>query len=387
MRCSRVLFPIAISAWACFASGQSVISVHSGLLNYFDGEVFVDDQPIHDKFGTFPNVKEGSTLRTGQGRAEILLTPGVFLRLDQDSSIRMVTVALSDTRIELLKGSAIFDSTGSQLGNSPVILYWACEVRFTKPGVYRFDAEPAPLLEVYGGEAEVKHDGDSSLIGSEDEFFFLAATKTNRYGEGNFDSFYDWAKNRSDLIAADNQSAAQSMADPADASNGPNLPLGPGLDPGAVYGAPAPSYGGLGVPVYGGSFGGMFGFGGYPLYPYGPYGLGPSIGVIWVVPRYWYPRVHSHWPDRPAPPSRVTPVNSAFPPVRAGLPPSRVGVPPYHSGVPTYRPYNSYRPPAFPSSTVTRRFAPTSSAPSRPAAVAAPRITVRPFAARPIGHR
>ena len=379
MRCSRVLFPIATFAWVCLASGQSVVSVHSGLLNYFDGEVFVDDQPLHDKFGTFPTIKEGSTLRTEQGRAEILLTPGFFLRLDENSSIRMVTVALSDTRVEFLKGSAILDSTGSQSGNSPVILYWACEVRFTKPGVYRIDAEPAPLLEVYSGEAEVKHDGDSSPVGTDDEFFFLAATKTSRYGEGNFDSFYDWAKNRSDLIAADNQSAAQSMADPADASNGPSFPLGPGVDPGAVYGAPVPSYGGLGVPVYGGSFG-VLGFGGYPLYPYGPYGLGPSVGMIWVVPRYLYPRVHTHWPNRPAPPSRATPANPAYPPVRVGLPP-------YHSGLPTYRPYSSYRPPPFPASGATHRYAPTSGAPSRPASVATPRITVRPFAARPIGHR
>ncbi|HEY7307274.1 MAG TPA: hypothetical protein VH601_24335 [Bryobacteraceae bacterium] len=408
MRCSRVLFPVAAIVLSCLASGQSVISVHSGLLNYFDGEVYLDDQPLHDKFGTFPTIKAGSALRTEQGRAEILLTPGVFLRLDQNSSIRMVTVALTDTRVEFLKGSAILDSTESQAGNSPLILYWACEVRFTKPGVYRLDAEPAPLLEVYSGEAEVKHDGGSSLIGTSDEFFFLAATKTNRYGDGNFDPFYDWAKNRNDLIAADNQSAAQSMADPGDTSNGPSLPLGPGIDPGVpAYGSPAPTYGGLGVPAYGGGFGTVFGSA--PLYPYGPYGIGinPSgvnsypFGVIWVVPRYRYPRVHSHWPDRPVAPGVTTvspgfpsvragspPVRPGLPPVRVGLPPARLGAPPVHSPVPTYRPYTSYRPPVFTPGIANRRFVPMSPAPSRPGTVAAPQIVARPsFAARPMGHR
>lgn len=373
MRSSRVLLPGAVLLLASLVPGQSVISVHSGLINYFEGDVFVDNQPLQNKFGTFTSIKEGSTLRTEQGRAEILLTPGVFLRLDENSAIKMTSVALSDTRVEFVKGSAILDSTEAQPGNSPAVLYWACEVRFSKPGVYRFDSEPAPLLEVYSGEAQVKHDNGSSVVGTDKEFFFMAATETDKYGDGNFDSFYDWAKNRSDLITADNQSA-KNTGDPGNMDNGQGFPLGPGLNPGGLNpggldpNAPVysgvPGYG-LGTPIYG-STADLF-FGGGPFNPYGPFGIGPYPSAIWlVVPRYR--RVHSSWPKRP---------------VSSHWAPNRIAIPPVHAGIPRYTPYRSI----YTSGVVVRRYVPATPAPSRPATVM-PHMSARPMMApHPTGHR
>lgn len=369
MRFSRLLFPGVLLAAASLTSGQSVISVHSGLINYFEGAVFVDDQPLQNKFGTFTNIKEGSTLRTEQGRAEILLNPGIFLRLDQNSSIRMVSVALSDTRVEFQNGSAILDSTEAQPGVSPVVLYWGCEVRFPKPGVYRFDSEPAPLLEVYSGEAQVKHDEDSSVIGTDKQFFFLAATETEKYGDGNFDAFYDWAKNRSGLIAADNQTVAKSMGDlgngdPGGMDNGQGFPLGPGLDPNApIYGGggslPGYSYG---SPSYG-SMAGPFWSG--PLNPYGPLGMSPYPYGVWlIVPGYR--RVHSNWPERP---------------ISSHWTPSHIVIPPTHAGIPNYAPYRSTYMPAG-----VRRYGPAPSTLSHPVTVT-PHVSAGTMMAHPIGHR
>jgi hypothetical protein len=370
MRSSRVLFPGVLLLLTSLASGQSVISVHSGLINYFEGAVFVDDHPLQEKAGTFQNIKEGSTLRTEQGRAEILLIPGVFLRLDQNSAIRMVSVALTNTRLEFLKGSAILDSTEAQPGNSPVVLYWACEVRFPKQGVYRLDSEPAPLLEVYSGEAEVKHDTGSSVIGTSKEFFFLAATETDKYGDGNFDAFYNWAKDRSDRIAADNQSVAQSMGDPGSMDNGQNFPLGPGLDPGAppVSGGSMPTYG-LGGPIYGSTADLLFGNG--ILNPYGPFGMSPyPYGVLWVIPRYRYPRAHSRWPERPT--------SSHWVPNHAGI--ARV-----HAGIPAYRSYTPYRP-AYVPGAITRPYVAATPA-ARPVRAPMPHVIPRPMVAHPVGRR
>ncbi len=46
-------------------------------------------------------------LRTGQGRAEVLLTPGVFLRVGENSAIRMLDNRLLSTRVEIVSGNAI----------------------------------------------------------------------------------------------------------------------------------------------------------------------------------------------------------------------------------------------------------------------------------------
>src|SRR5438105_10942371 len=108
MRLRCLIFPFSLILLFCLhGSAQMVVSVHSGVIHFAEGPVFIDDQPLEQKFGTFPSIKEGSTLRTEQGRAEILLTPGVFLRIDENTSIRMISSSLMDTRLELLQGSVI----------------------------------------------------------------------------------------------------------------------------------------------------------------------------------------------------------------------------------------------------------------------------------------
>ncbi len=93
------------------ASGQSVISAHSGVIHFSEGSVFVDDQPVEQRLGKFYDVNQGSELRTQDGKAEVLLTPGVFLRVGENSAIRMLSNDLTNTRVELLNGSAIVEST------------------------------------------------------------------------------------------------------------------------------------------------------------------------------------------------------------------------------------------------------------------------------------
>src|ERR1700733_3757625 len=91
------------------ALAQSVISAHSGLIHFSDGSVFLDDQRIEQKTGKFDQMNNGSELRTHDGRAEVLLTPGTFLRVGSNSAVRMLSNKLEDTRVELLRGSAVLD--------------------------------------------------------------------------------------------------------------------------------------------------------------------------------------------------------------------------------------------------------------------------------------
>ncbi len=62
---------LSSSAW-----GQSVISAHSGVIQYVEGQVTLDGTQLEQKFAEFPDVKVGQTLAAQDGRAEILLTPG-----------------------------------------------------------------------------------------------------------------------------------------------------------------------------------------------------------------------------------------------------------------------------------------------------------------------
>src|ERR1700692_3796330 len=107
----RAILPVAVSpiVLAAGARAQSVISAHSGVIHYVEGDVTIDGTAIHPKFAEFPDVKPGQSLATGEGRVELLLTPGVFLRLTDNSSVRMISNALPDTRLEVVTGSALIE--------------------------------------------------------------------------------------------------------------------------------------------------------------------------------------------------------------------------------------------------------------------------------------
>ena len=156
-----VLCGFAVAAGSIAALAQSVISARSGLIHYVEGQVYLGDQPVETKFGSFPEVKENQQLRTEDGRAEVLLTPGVFLRLGENSSFRMVTNRLIDTRLEFLSGTAIVEADDIGKDNSVTVVYKDATVHFAKKGLYRLDSDSGGL-RVFEGLAEVSA-GDNTV--------------------------------------------------------------------------------------------------------------------------------------------------------------------------------------------------------------------------------
>src|ERR1700677_4921682 len=99
-----VLLISASSAWA-----QQVVSAHSGVIHFVEGQVTLEGQTVQPKFGEFPDVKNGQTLATQDGRAEVLLNPGVILRVGENSSFKMLSNNRADTRLEVLSGEAVVE--------------------------------------------------------------------------------------------------------------------------------------------------------------------------------------------------------------------------------------------------------------------------------------
>ena len=326
------------------ATSQEVISAYSGTIHFFEGAVLLDDQPLDHKPATFPSIKQGSTLRTEKGRAEVLLTPGVVFRIDEDSAFRLVSAALTDTQIEFLHGSGIIDSMEAS-GTPPVTLsYQHCRIRFPKPGIYRIDSDTG-VLQAYSGQVQVAAaDGKTSNIDPAKLYFFDLGTVTNKFGEPNEDEFYDWARGRADAISAENQLASQSTADPGDSSS-----LG-------VFNAPVPSYGAY--PAYPGfdsySFGSPFDpFFGFTAGAFAPYNVFP---IFLVVP---HRNRTSQWPHR-------------NPTLSSGYVTSHPGVTPAPIRIPVFTPR-----PAYPVTGGVKSY--------RPAPVAAPHPSV-PGGVRAIRH-
>ena len=212
--CLLAVIPLLV----CPLYGQSVISTHSGVVHYFEGSVYLGDQLLESHLGKFSTIPQGGELRTEQGRAEVLLTPGVFLRVGDHTAIRMLANQLSDTRVELLSGSAMVDSAEPTAAMSITLLYKSWSMRFPEQGLYRIDSDPA-RLRVIRGKAEVSGGSKSdALLVSQGMSVPLAQVLVpDRFTDHPHDMLGIWAEGRQQSISADNAIAAN-IQDPASLS-------------------------------------------------------------------------------------------------------------------------------------------------------------------------
>lgn len=208
LRATAVLPVIALLA-APAAWGQAVISAHSGMVNFVEGQVQLAGQPVKLNGAIFPDVKVGQIFSTEAGHAEILLTPGVFLRLDNNTSFRMVSNKLTDTQVEILKGSALVEADEILKDNRIAVKMGDADTLLLKTGLYHFNAD-AGQVRTFEGKAQVSEASNSTelkggrtlLIGSS-----LTPDKFNK--KKSKGELYAWSEQRNYRLALANISAAR----------------------------------------------------------------------------------------------------------------------------------------------------------------------------------
>lgn len=139
-------------------SSLYVISAKAGGINFVEGKVAVTR-----KIGKSGYLLKGDTLEVGDkvstgadGKAEILLNPGSFVRLAENSSFQFATTSLEDLQLKLDGGSAMFEViTGGEFSvavNTPKAKFY-----IVKTGVYRVDvlSGGASKIEVWKGRAQI----------------------------------------------------------------------------------------------------------------------------------------------------------------------------------------------------------------------------------------
>jgi hypothetical protein len=203
---------VMLAGLAGFAFGQSMISAKSGLIHYVEGRVLLDGKPAEVKFGVFPHMRDSSELRTEEGRAEVLLTPGAFLRVRENSSFRLVSSQLADTRLELMSGSVLLECAELLRDNAVTLTYKDATIALRKNGVYRLNAEPAEV-RVYDGEALVEQGGQSLAVKKGKLLPLDGLFIVQKFDPQTGDGLYRWAKRRAEYLAMANLSAAKSIRD------------------------------------------------------------------------------------------------------------------------------------------------------------------------------
>jgi len=208
------------------AMAQPVTSAKSGVVAYLEGKVFLENVRLEFSTVHFPQIKESATLRTEDGRAEVLLTPGVVLRLGENSSLKMITNRLIDTRLELLTGSAVVEADNVEKDTSVTVVCKNGTVGLSKIGIYRFDAEPG-RLRVFKGLADVKLGAETveAILVPGGKMLSLAGdtASVEKFDIEDTDSLDRWSSHRGMVLAMANPSAAKS------ASSRPTFSIGMGM--------------------------------------------------------------------------------------------------------------------------------------------------------------
>jgi hypothetical protein len=210
---SVALIVAILALGAVSASAQPVVSAKSGLVAYVEGKVFVGGQPVTPSLTSFPDVKENMTLRTEEGRAEVLLSPGVFLRVGENSSFRMIANRLIDTRLEILTGSAVVEADEMAKDTNVTIVAGKASVLIAKHGLYRFDMEPA-RVKVFDGVASVTTGEQTAPVGAGRMLSLDNNTASvEKFNKEDTDALDRWSRRRAENVAMANVSSAKQVHD------------------------------------------------------------------------------------------------------------------------------------------------------------------------------
>jgi len=206
---SKVLAGLFLAAMYAMPQGYTV-SARPGAVNYIEGHASLNGNEISQKTlgKTFLNAND--TLSTDLGKAEVLLTPGVFLRIGENSQIRMVSPSLTNTQVEVTKGEAMVEVADLLKDNNIEILGRGGSMRLEKPGLYRMTADDPPTAAVIEGKAELNY-GDRKIdLGKGHQAIIAANLKAEKFNAKKEDDLYAWSNVRSEYDAGASYASARS---------------------------------------------------------------------------------------------------------------------------------------------------------------------------------
>lgn len=143
---------------ASFAIAAPARMPRPGSLNSVQGQVRLNGRsawPSQSETVPMPEV-----IGTRHGKAELLLTPGSYLRIGDDSEARVVTRSLANTTVKVVRGTALLDARAT-FTHDLTILMDNTRTTIEKKGVYGFNANQQ-TISVLSGKAKV-YQGDSRV--------------------------------------------------------------------------------------------------------------------------------------------------------------------------------------------------------------------------------
>lgn len=187
-----------------------LISTKAGGINFVSGSVTVlrkgarGEQALTDK----DNLERGDVVTTGMdGRVEVLLNPGSYLRVAENSEFELADTSLEDLRIRLASGSAIVEA----VGGDGIDVRLKVETPQTaavivRHGIYRINVLPTGQTEILVLKGRVLAGANNELVKDGKKIIFSAGRmEVVKLDKKNRDSFDLWSKERAEYLASLNR--------------------------------------------------------------------------------------------------------------------------------------------------------------------------------------
>jgi hypothetical protein len=201
---------MAVAGTLVAAVSWAETTARPGTVNYVEGQVAMGGQTLDAK-STGMELGDRS-ITTLNGKAEILLTPGVFLRLGPNTSAKLVSAGLTDTQVQLEQGRAMIEVDQIFPENHLRVLQGAFAVDLQKKGLYDFDAA-RNQVRVFDGEALVTGSALRAELKGGHELTLASEVKPHGFDKKAFeDDVYNWSNLRSSYLAEANIGEARVYA-------------------------------------------------------------------------------------------------------------------------------------------------------------------------------
>jgi hypothetical protein len=151
---SKVITLLSLATLSAVALAQTTVSARPGTLNYTEGQASIEGRQLSAGAESKTSLAAGQYLTTEIGKAEVLLTPGIFLRVGSNSSVQMISPDLTHTEVKLEQGRANVEVDEIYSQNRILIDLPNGQAQIMKKGLYAFDAASS-TVSVFDGQANV----------------------------------------------------------------------------------------------------------------------------------------------------------------------------------------------------------------------------------------
>ncbi|MEW6126608.1 MAG: FecR domain-containing protein [Acidobacteriota bacterium] len=184
--------------------GLYTVSAKAGIVSIISGDVtFKRDASDWQTLIEGDDLKPNDMIKTGAtGRAEILLNPGTYLRIGENSEVVFPDLSNFRLQVNLLKGSAILEAGLIDVSlrmKTPQYVF-----TIAQSGIYRFNVDPNGKSEMLVRKGKIKVAGaevKSGKIVSIDN----APPTIQKFDKKVEDTFDTWSKDRARTIIAANR--------------------------------------------------------------------------------------------------------------------------------------------------------------------------------------